>query len=58
MYISLVNCFNSESVHFMRTAFNPFKLNGISHHYQVVLGGIFIFIQVLIENYASKQWRP
>ena len=23
-----------------------------------MLGGIFILIQVLIENYATKQWRP
>ena len=26
---------NSEFVHFMRTAFNPFMPNGISHHYQL-----------------------
>ena len=26
---------NSEFVHFMRTAFNPFKPNGISHCYQL-----------------------
>ena len=58
---------NSEFVHFMRTAFNPFKPKGISHRYQLeqsisVLRDVrcffFIFIQFLIENYASKQWRP
>ena len=56
---------NSEFVHFMRTAFNPFMPNGISHRYQLeqsisVLRDVryyFIFIQVLKENYASKQWR-
>ena len=50
----------------MRTAFNPFMQNGISHRYQLeqsisVLRHVmwnFIFIQVLIEIYASKQWRP
>ena len=26
---------NSEFVHFMRTAFNPFMLNGISHRFQL-----------------------
>ena len=26
---------NSEFVHCMRTAFNPFMPNGISHHYQL-----------------------
>ena len=26
---------NSEFVHFMRTAFNPFMPNGISHRYQL-----------------------
>ena len=26
---------NSEFVYFMRTAFNPFMSNGISHRYQV-----------------------
>ena len=26
---------NSEFVHFMRTAFNPFMPNGISHLYQL-----------------------
>ena len=55
---------NSEYVHFMRTAFNPFILNGISHRYQLKQSisllrdarlYFFIFIQVLIENYASKQ---
>ena len=31
---------------------SPFLFEGM-------LGGIFfIFIQVVIENYASKQWRP
>ena len=58
---------NSEFVHFVRTAFNPFMPNGISHRYQLeqsisVLRDVrwyfFIFIQVFIENYASKQWRP
>ena len=49
----------------MRAAFNPFMLNGISHRYQLeqsisVLRDVrwyffLIFIQVLIENYASKQ---
>ena len=34
MYISQVKCFNSEFVHFMRTAFNPFMRNGISHRYR------------------------
>ena len=34
MYISKVKCFNSEFVHFMRTAFNPFMPNGISHCFQ------------------------
>ena len=33
MYISQVKCSNSEFVHFMRTAFNPFSPNGISHRY-------------------------
>ena len=28
-------CLNSELVHFMRTAFNPFMPNGISHRYQL-----------------------
>ena len=46
---------------------NPFMLNGISHRYQLeqsisVLRDVrwyfFIFIQVLKENYATKQWRP
>ena len=35
MYISHVNCFNSEFVHFMRPAFNPFMPNGVSHHYRL-----------------------
>ena len=35
MYISQVKCFNSEVVHFLRTAFNPFMPNGLSHHYQL-----------------------
>ena len=35
MYISQVKCFYSEFVHFMRTIFNPFMLNGISHRYQL-----------------------
>ena len=35
MYISQVKCFNSEFVHFMRAAFNPFMPNGISHCYQL-----------------------
>ena len=45
---------NSEFVHCMRTAFNPFMPNGISHRYQlkqsisvlrdvIMLGGIFHF---------------
>ena len=42
---------NSEFVHFMRTAFNPFMQNGISHCYQLeqsisvlrMVGGIFHF---------------
>ena len=66
MYISQVKCFNSEFVHYMRTAFNPVIPNGISHRYQLeqsisVLRGVrwyFLLYQVLIENYASKQWRP
>ena len=54
-------------VHFMRTAFNAFMPNGISYRYQLaqsisVLRDVrwyfFIFIQVLIETFASKQWRP
>ena len=58
---------NSEFVHFIRTAFNPFMPKGISHHYQLeqsisVLRDVrwyfSFFFQVLIENYASKQWRP
>ena len=57
---------NSEFVHFMRTAFNPFMPNRISHCYQLeqsisVLRDVrlyFSFFQVLIENCASKQWRP
>ena len=58
---------NSEFVHCMRTAFNPFMPNGISHHYRLkqsisffrdVRCVFFIFIQILIENYASKWWRP
>ena len=58
---------NSEFVHCMRTAFYPFMRNGISHGYQMkesisVLRDVrcffFIFIKILIENYASKQWRP
>ena len=58
---------NSEFVHCMRTTFNPLMPNGISHRYQLeqsisVLRDVrwyfFIYIQVLIENYASKQWRP
>ena len=35
IYISQVKCFNSEFVHFMRTAFHPFMRNGISHRYQL-----------------------
>ena len=35
MYISQVKCFHSEFVHFMRTAFNPFMPNIISHSYQL-----------------------
>ena len=31
VYISQVKCFSSEFVHSMRTAFNPFMPNGISH---------------------------
>ena len=47
--------------------YNPFMLNGISHCYQLaqsisilmVVGWIFfIFIQILIEQSVSKQWRP
>ena len=57
---------NSEFVHFIRTAFNPFMLNGISHRYQLeqsisVLRDVrwyFSFYSILIENVASKQWRP
>ena len=56
---------NSEFVHFMKTAFNPFMPNGISHRYQLeqsisVLRDArwyFSFFQVFIENCASKQWR-
>ena len=52
-------------VNFMKTAFNPFMPNGISHPYRLeqsisVLRGFrwyFSFL-FLIENYASKQWRP
>ena len=35
MYISQVKCFNSEFVHFKRTAFNPFMPNVISRRYQL-----------------------
>ena len=44
MYISQVKCFNSEFVHFMRTAFNPFMPNGISHRYQLEQS-IFVFLK-------------
>ena len=53
---------NSEFVHFMRTAFNPFMLNGFFHSYQLehsisVLRDVrwyfFIFIQNVIENHAT-----
>ena len=45
---------------------NPFMTNGISHRYQVnspfLFKGcwlvFFIFIQILIEYSANKQWRP
>ena len=55
---------NSEFVHCMRTAFNPFMPNGISHCYKLKQSisfirdarlYFFIFIQILLENYASKQ---
>ena len=55
---------NLEFVHFIRTAFNSFMPNGVVHRYQLeqsitVLRDVrryfYIFIQVLIENYASKQ---
>ena len=58
---------NSEFVHFMRTAFNAFMQNGISHRYQLEqsisvlrdVGWYFsFFIQVVREKYACKQWRP
>ena len=58
---------NSEFVHCMRTAFNPFMLNVISQCYQLkqsisVLRDVrwyfSFFFQILMENYASKQWRP
>ena len=58
---------NSEFVHFMRTAFSPFMPNGIPHVInwnspisvlRAVRVVFFIFIQVLIENNASKQWKP
>ena len=35
MYISQVKSFNSEFVHFLRTVFDPFMPNGISHSYQL-----------------------
>ena len=48
-------------------AFNQFRLNGISHYYQLdqpisvlkVVGWLvfFIFIQILKENYISNKWR-
>ena len=47
-------------------SFNQFKPTGISHRYQLeqsisVLRDVgwyfFIFIQILIENSASKRWR-
>ena len=50
---------NSEFVHCMRTAFNTFMPNGISHRYQLkqsisVLRDVkwyfFIFMQIFIEN--------
>ena len=52
---------NKEFVHFMRTAFNPFMPNGISHRYQSgpsisVLRDVRWYfsclIKVLLENYA------
>ena len=57
---------NSEFDHFMRTALThlcriefPTIINWNSPFLFIgMLGGIFQFIQVLIENYASKQWRP
>ena len=47
--------------------YNPFMPNGISHYHQldqsisvlrVVRWIIFHFIQILIEQSVSKQWRP
>ena len=35
MYISQVKSFNSEFVHFLRTAFDSFMSNGISQRYQL-----------------------
>ena len=58
---------NSEFVHCMRTAFNPFMLNGISHRYQLkqsitVLRDVrwyfSFFIQILIENYEANSGDP
>ena len=55
---------NSEFVHCVITAFKLFVPNGVSHRYRLkqsipVLRDVrcffFIFIQILIENYASKQ---
>ena len=54
MYISQVKCFNSEFDHFMRTAFNPFMPNGISHCYQLeqsisVLRGVSWYFSILFK---------
>ena len=54
MYISQVKCFNSEFVHFMRPAFNPFMPNGISHRYQLeqsisVLRGVTWYFSFFIQ---------
>ena len=54
MYISQVKCFNSEVVHFLRTAFNPFMPNGISHKYQLdqsisVLSGVRWYFSFLFK---------
>ena len=57
---------NSEFVHFTRTALThlcqmefPSAINWRSPFVsRDVRLYFFIFIQILIENYASKQWRP
>ena len=45
---------NSEFVHCMRTAFNPFMLNGISHCYQLKQSSLFEGILVGIFHFYSK----